>query len=277
MKPAFVVLTAALVLASACTHDREGGHGTRRSQPPTGDGPVMTEVAIAIPIAPGKTEAWQRALEDLLGPRYDEYDTSRRRYGLTSQTTFLQKTPMGDFALIHLTGPDVHASFHQMSASQDPWDVAWREMTLDLHGMDFARGEAVFPEVTLAFSMESSDSTGSTPFMFLAPLTKDGAAEIRAVAAELMGDRHDEYLAARRAIGVQREAVFLESTAMGDALVFYWLASDPQASLEKLMVSSDPLDEWLRSKANAVHPVAVDALVNTASANTLVAQYPRAR
>ena len=89
---------AALVTLAAC-------HAAHHTPPPAAP---LTEAAIAVPIAPGKTAAWQAALEDLLGPRYAEYDASRRRYGLTSQTTFLQRTPMGDFAVIHLTGEVAH-------------------------------------------------------------------------------------------------------------------------------------------------------------------------
>ncbi|HYU15719.1 MAG TPA: hypothetical protein VEL05_06600 [Candidatus Acidoferrum sp.] len=270
-KAAIAILSAAALSAPACNHDP---HGTGRP-PPSSHAAPMTELALAMPIAPGKTEAWRHALEDLVGARYAEYDTSRRRFGLTSQTTFLQKTPMGDFALIHMTGPDVHQAFHQMSASQDPWDVQWRQLTRDLHGVDFARGDRVFPRVELAFSMESGSQSGARPFLFAAPLTREGAARLRAVAADLMGDRHAEYVEARSRIGVQREAVFLERAAMGDVAVFYWLAADPRASLDRMMESTAPLDAWLRELASAVHPVELDTLRRVAGANVLVAQYPK--
>jgi hypothetical protein len=254
----------ALTLA-ACHGGADNPHG--------GGQPALTEAAIAMPIAPGKTEAWTAALHELTGPRYDEYDTSRRRFGLTAQTTFLQKTPMGDLALIHLTGPDVHASFHQMSNSQDPWDVQWRELTEDLHGVDFAKGDKVLPHVEAAYSM--GDAASAAPeFLFAAPLGEDGVAELRALARELMGDRHDEYALARQAIGVEREAVFLETTAMGDVAVFYWRARDPQASLRELAASEEPFDVWLRDQAAKAHPVALDMLTEIASANVMVGQYP---
>lgn len=236
----------------------------------------MTEVAITMPIAPGKTEAWQRALEDLLGPRYDEYDASRRRYGVTSQTTFLQRTPMGDFAVIHMTGPDLHASFHQMSTSKDAWDVSWRELTLDLHGVDFAKGDRVFPTIEPAFSTGPADAVGGKPFLFVAPLSPDGAHEIRTVASELMGARHDAYVAARQRLGIRREAAFFQSTPQGNAIVVYWLADDPQAALDGWLASTDPLDVWLRDKAAAVHPVGRDLLAQTVRQNRLIADYPHA-
>ena len=239
--------------------------------------PAMTEAAIAMPIAPGKTEAWQAALHELTGPRYDEYETSRRRFGLTAQTTFLQRTPMGDLALIHMTGDDVHDSFHRMSASQDAWDVAWRELTLDLHGVDFARGEKVLPHVEAAFSTGPATATDTPEFLFAAPLGAGGVAQLRALTAELMGARHDDYVRARQAIGVEREAVFLETTAMGDVAVFYWRAADPQASLRALAASEQPFDAWLRDQAAAIHPIGLDALGAIAGGNVMVGQYPHPR
>lgn len=271
-----IKLAAIITTISACHGGHGAGQGSNVPVKPHAEAAV-SEIGIAVPIAPGKTMAWQAALADLIGPRYAEYDTSRRRYGLTSQTTFLQQTPMGDFALIHLTGPDVHASFHAMSQSQDPWDVRWRELTHDLHGMDFAEGDRVLPKVEPAYSMESGEPSGARPFMFLAPLAPASVARFRAMAGELMGDRHAEYVRARARIGVRREAVFLETTANGQAAVFYWLADDPIASLKQLSTSTDPFDVWLRGEAGRAHPIGLDTLAAIAAQNTVVAQYPKAR
>lgn len=269
-----IAVLAAIVALPSCHHRRDG-HGWGHAPSATAPTKAITEIGIAVPISPGKTAAWKTALEELLGPRYAEYESSRARFGLTSQTTFLQRTPMGDFALIHLTGPDVHASFHAMSSSKDAWDVKWRELTLDLHGMDFAKGERVVPKVVLAFSMESGDLAGAKQFMFLAPLAPGAKDRLRAIAGDVMGNRHPDYVRARTAIGVRREAVFLESTAIGDAMVVYWLAEDPAASLNLLAVSSDPFDRWLRGEVEKLHPIPLDSIIEIASGNTLIAQYPK--
>jgi hypothetical protein len=248
-----------------------GAHATTTNQ--TQEAP-MTEVGIAVPIAPGKTEAWRRSIEELTGPRYAEYESSRKRFGLTSQTTFLQRTPMGDFAVIHLSGPDVHASFHTMSTSEDDWDVKWRDLTLDLHGVDFAKGEKVLPKVMPAFATDDAQVAGE-PFMFLAPLGPDGRQRLGEIAKAVMGPRHDDYVRARRQIGVQREAVFLESTSMGDAAVFYWVADDPVASLKRLAASMEPFDQWMRGQAEKAHPISLAAITAIASSNALIGRYPK--
>lgn len=274
----FAVLAASVITLTACHHFRTNAHDAQRALTPAEgdhDRAAVSELSVAMPIAPGKTAAWQQALADLVGPRYNEYQASRHRYGLTSQTTFLQRTRMGDFALIHLTGPDVRKSLHAMSESMDPWDVSWRELTLDLHGVDFAKGVKVFPKIERLFSMDSGNLEGTRPFMFVAPVNLQGGLALRAMASELMGKRNAEYQAARARIGVQRESVFFQSSQAGDAVVFYWLAADPQTSLKKLMASTAPLDEWLRATAREAHPIGLEVLQNTVGENTLVADYPR--
>lgn len=234
--------------------------------------PPLTEAAIAVPIRAGKTDDWKRALEELTGPRYAEYQSSRTRFGLTSQTTFVQRTPMGDFALIHLTGPDVHKAFHAMSSSQDPWDVQWRKMTLDLHGQDFARTKP--PEVEPLFQTSADEPAAGQMFMFVAPVDPAHVGELRQAAAAINGPRHADYVAARAALGIHREAVFLETSGIGTGLVVYWRADDPVASLRALAAAKDPFDAWLAGVAGHVHPIPVDQLVAIASANQLVATYP---
>jgi hypothetical protein len=191
------------------------------------DGPHLTEAAIAIPIRAGQTEAWQQALAELTGPRYAEYDSSRRRMGLTSQTTFLQRTPRGDLALIHLTGPDIYATFDTMANSEDPWDVRWRALTQDLHGLDFAEGAKVQPKVEPLITTDAIADGTTRAYMFAVPVADDQVATVRALAPELGGARRDAYLASHRALGIAREAAFLETSGLGHLVVVYWQAKDP--------------------------------------------------
>ncbi len=267
------LVTIATMAACHGHHAMHGGDDTAAATAPAAAEAPLTDVAIAIPIAPGRTAAWQAALAELIGPRYAEYDASRRRYGLTSQTTFLQRTPMGDFAVIHMTGADVRASFHAMETSPDPWDVRWRQMTSNLHGIDFASGKKVEPRVEPAYAMDDGAPRGR-PFLFAVPLDAGGVPRFRALAREVMGARHADYVRARTALGIHREAVFLESTAQGDAAVFSWFADDPARSLDALVASTDPFDLWLRGEAAQVHPIGLDVIATIARANQLVAQYP---
>jgi hypothetical protein len=266
-------LALAATLAAGCHHG-PSDHGPSGHHAPAPH-EALTEAVIAVPIRADRTAAWEAALHELVGPRYEEYRASRTRFGLTSQTTFLQHTPMGDLALIHLTGPDIHRAFHAMSSSREPWDVKWREMTLDLHGIDFTQGTRVMPAITKAFEMASGDVAGTSPFLFAVPIDPQRIADVRALVAELTGPRRAEYVRSRERIGVRRELAFLETTGTGAALVFYWRAADPQASMRRLVDSTEPFDRWLAEVVAPLHPVPLATLVGTVSANRLIAQYPK--
>ena len=269
MRTTVLVLAVTVGAISGC---QPMGHGAMMGHEATdAGGPVLSEAGLAIPIREGQTEAWRSAIIELTGPRYDEYAASRKRMGVTSQTTFLQRTPMGDFAVIHLTGPDVHAIFHQMSESKDPWDAKWRGLTLDLHGMDFAKGADKMLSVEPAFSTESADLSGTRPYMFIAPVTD--VAAFRALARDLMGARHGEYARSRAELGIAREAVFLETTARGTVMVAYWLTRNPPASVAALRTADDPFSLWLKGAATAIHQMPLDRL--PIDSNPLVGQYPR--
>lgn len=259
-----VALSLLVAMSAGCDHLRSQ-HAERK----------LTEAAVAMPISPGQTAAWQQALGELTGQRYAEYDASRRRFGLDTQTTYLQRTPAGDFALVYMAGPDVVDSFRRMSKSQDPWDVQWRQLTQALHGKDFSHRDAE-PMVEAGFSMQEGDLAGTRPFMFMAPLGEGKRDQFQRLARSLMGERHAEYVKSRQRIGVHKESSFLQKTPRGDMVVFYWRSADPRASLAKLRDSGEPFDRWLFENVRAVHPQAPETLVRTASANTLVAQYPQA-
>jgi hypothetical protein len=265
-KASWFWLALAAAAAPGCHHFDHHAHRSDLS-----GGPPLSEAALAIPIRAGQTDAWQRAIVELTGPRYREYESSRRRMGVTSQTTFLQRTPMGDFALIHMTGPDIHRTFHAMSSSQDPWDVKWRQLTQSLHGMDFAKGDAVTPTIEPAFST-GDDTAKGQPYMFMAPVVD--VAAFRALAGALTGARRAEYEASRRRWGVSREAVYLETAALGTAMIVYWVAPDPMASLSRMRASTDSFDRWLLSAAAGVHQMNPEQLPITS--NVLVGLYPKA-
>ena len=53
----------------------------------------MTAITFAVPILPGKTEAWKQAVSEIHGPRKNEYEESRRRMGVTREVVSLQPSP----------------------------------------------------------------------------------------------------------------------------------------------------------------------------------------
>src|SRR5260370_23741284 len=81
-------------------------------------GGSMALLAMAFPIAPGKTEQWLKFISELNGARRAEFVASRKRLGI-HERTFLQKTPMGDLVVVTIEGSDPAGSFHKFGAGTD--------------------------------------------------------------------------------------------------------------------------------------------------------------
>ena len=63
----------------------------------------------------------------------------------------------------------------------------------------------------------------------------------------------------------------------GPALVVYWQAIAPKASIALLQNSAEPFDRWLLKSMAAVHSLPMSTLAATISANEMVGEYPRVR
>jgi hypothetical protein len=237
----------------------------------------VTQAAIAFPIAAGQTENWKAALADLIGPRYSEYQASRARYGLDQQTTTLQSTPMGDFAIIYMEGADLNKTTEVMATSPDTWDVKWRDMTTGLHGADFNDPNALKIDAHLVLNtgdLTAAQKVGLKPLGFMIPLKEDGARDMRQRLDEVLATKGDEYRRSRTKLGIAEEKVFLEKTAIGPALVVYWEAIDPVASLQALAASTDPFDTWFAKEFYNQHLVDSGFLAGMFAKNTLIADFP---
>jgi hypothetical protein len=92
-------------------------------------------MAVAFPILPGKTDEWRAFMEELKGPRREEFDESRRRAGVRERA-FLQSTPMGDLVIVTLEGDDAGEAFGKMMSSADAFTTWFAEQTREIHGVD---------------------------------------------------------------------------------------------------------------------------------------------
>jgi hypothetical protein len=97
----------------------------------------MAMLAIAIPILPGKTDAWRSFIDELNGPRKDEFDASRRRLGVRERT-FFQETPMGDMVVVTLEGDDPAGAFAAFGQGSDEFTTWFVQQAQELHGVDLA-------------------------------------------------------------------------------------------------------------------------------------------
>jgi hypothetical protein len=112
---------------------------------------MMPSVAFASPILPGKTDADRSAMESVArGERKADHEASRQRLGISREAVWIQQTPNGDLAVIYLEADDLRAAFAGLGSSEEPFDVWFREVLRDVHGIDLAQGFPP-PEQTLDY------------------------------------------------------------------------------------------------------------------------------
>lgn len=100
----------------------------------------MPDIAFVAQILPGKMDLWRDTMAELSGPRRAEYQASRERLGIRREGAWLQRTPLGDFAVIYLEADDLAAVFRGFGFSEDPFDQWLRDVLEDVHGFDM-RGQ----------------------------------------------------------------------------------------------------------------------------------------
>ena len=97
----------------------------------------MPATTFAVPLLPGTTDAWKRAVAEMTGARRAEYEESRRRMGLTREVVTLQQTPDGDYVVVCLEGDDPNGMVSRYLNSDEPFDRWFAETILiGTAGMD---------------------------------------------------------------------------------------------------------------------------------------------
>ena len=92
----------------------------------------MALLAFPLPILPGKTQEWRDFIEEVNGPRYEEFTASRRAAGV-HERTFLQQTPMGDLVIVTVEGDDPARSFAQLMTGTDEFSTWFGEHAMAVH------------------------------------------------------------------------------------------------------------------------------------------------
>ncbi|MDQ3190925.1 MAG: hypothetical protein M3Q58_04960 [Bacteroidota bacterium] len=91
--------------------------------------------SMALPILPGKTEKWKQFINELNGPRYKEYQDSRKKANI-HENIFFQSTLFGDLAIFTIEGINPEEAFMQSGLGNDPF-TQWFSMQIeDIHGVD---------------------------------------------------------------------------------------------------------------------------------------------
>ena len=108
----------------------------------------MASVAFAAPILPGKLEAWKQFNNEINGPRRKEFEDQQKRIGIARQRVWLQHTPEGDMVLVVQEGEDPQKAMGIIGASDDAFDVWFKDQLKDVHGLDLSQPlPGPFPEL----------------------------------------------------------------------------------------------------------------------------------
>jgi hypothetical protein len=114
----------------------------------------MQSVAFAVPILPGRTADDREAMRSCSqGERKQPHASSRARHGITREAVWLQPTPAGDIAVVYLEADDLQAALAGLGSSEEPFDQWFRQMAVDIHGIDLSQGMPL-PEQLIDFRAE---------------------------------------------------------------------------------------------------------------------------
>ena len=91
--------------------------------------------------------------------------------------------------------------------------------------------------------------------VFAMPLVPGQAATVRRMHQEALGARRGEYEESRRRLGITEERAWIQSTPMGDMVLVYLEAEDPQRALQGMAESQEPFDVWFRQYIQDAHRV----------------------
>ena len=95
--------------------------------------------AMAVPLKPGKADAWKAWTDELKGPRKADFEDMNARNGVTTHAAWLQEAPDGtQLVVVVLDGPGAATFMQNLATSDHEFDVWFRSGVEDVHPMDFS-------------------------------------------------------------------------------------------------------------------------------------------
>ena len=219
----------------------------------------MYKTAAVFPVLPSKDA---RQVADVLRNDPSGYIQSRKRLGVSLERAYEMPTPMGTFLITYLESERPFPETSADAASSDlAVDRAFAAAVKDVHGLDITvppPGPA--PEVLGEWADETVGEH-KPGLAFCVPVAPGQTDYGRAFTKEAYETRRDELAASRRAKGVSREIVVLNSTPAGDVCAVYFEADDPVAANRAFTESQSPYDVWFQEQLGRIFPPDVDLSV----------------
>jgi hypothetical protein len=93
-----------------------------------------------VPVLPGREHTDEDWMEEMSGPRAEEYERTWQEHGVKRHAVWHQETPDGTVAIIYMEADDVGRAMQAIATSDAPFDQWFRERVKDVHGIDLSAG-----------------------------------------------------------------------------------------------------------------------------------------
>ena len=98
----------------------------------------MASYNFAVPVLPGGEQLMKKWSKENIENNAD-HDRVFRSAGISRETVWIEKTPMGTFAVVSFETKDPAQAFKVLGSSKDPWAARFREFLSKAHGLDFSK------------------------------------------------------------------------------------------------------------------------------------------
>jgi hypothetical protein len=202
----------------------------------------MAKFMVAMPAPAGVAEEGRKFAEEV-NDRFGEFRESRRRLGVTRERAWLHRTSVGDFFVLLLEGDDPVEANRTFAASQDPFDVWFKERAGGILGADFTRPIPVQPELIYRSAPDVSDAREAMGVVL--PLVPGKTETHRRMAEEVKGPRRAAFDAFHDRAGVT-EDWWIQETPAGDVVLGYLESDDLARAMDYLARSKDETEMWFK-------------------------------
>lgn len=121
----------------------------------------MAAVTFAASILPGREEEWRRFVQEVAEERLSEYEGFRRRLGISNESVWLARTRNGcETAVVYAEAEHPERIAPMLAASEEPFDLWFKERLLECHGRDPAPKRATN---SLIFAYRNAAGDGRRP------------------------------------------------------------------------------------------------------------------
>jgi len=118
-------------------------------------------IAFAGPILASKEEPWRRFLQELSGSRSQEYGALKQRLGILAERVWLMRTRDSETVIAYFEVQDPQQALARLVASEEPFDLWFKEKLQEFHGCDLARlQKGWYPELVFALGGHEPHGTG---------------------------------------------------------------------------------------------------------------------